>query len=441
MAARAQPALRRDEIPSMNILHTVEFYFPSMGGAQEVVRQISERLAARGHNVTVATTRLKNRETRLLNGVRIEEFDISGNAVAGLHGEMGRYQRFLVEGKFDIMMNYAAQQWSMDLVFPMLEQIPYRKVMIPCGFSALYSPEFQEYFKQMPQWMRQYDHLVFHAGEYRDVNFARAYQIDNYSIIPNGASQAEFQQDVPSFRRRYHIPEDVPMLLTVGSHTGIKGHHLCMDAFQQMDINRASLVIIGNTIGSPAGFWSLFIRPVLSAIKHRDFGLAARLVRDLFSGTLEPGCLSDCLAQARKINQNKMSEKRVFVLDPPRMDVVAAYRSADLFVLGSNVEYSPLVLYEALASKTPFVTLACGNSAEIVRWSGGGILAPTYQKREGYVDGEPTDLARTIESLLNNPPELARLADAGHSAWLERFTWEKIVLEYEALYQSLVLEK
>ncbi len=425
----------------MNVLHTVEYYSPSVGGAQEVVRQISERLAARGHNVTVATTRLKNRETCMVNGVRIDEFDISGNAVAGMHGEMERYQRFLVEGKFDIMMNYAAQQWSMDLVFPVLGQIPYRKVMIPCGFSALYRPEFQEYFEQMPLWMRQYDHLVFHSGEYRDVSFAREHQIDHYSILPNGASQAEFEQDIPSFRRRYHIPEDAPMLLTVGSHTGIKGHRLCMDAFQQMDIKPASLVIIGNTVGSPTVFWSLFIRPFLSAIKHLDFGRAARLVSDLFSGTLAPGCLSDCHAQARKINQNKMSEKRVFVLNPPRSDVVAAYQSADLFVLGSNVEYSPLVLYEAMASKTPFVTLACGNSAEIVRWSGGGIVAPTIQKREGYVDGEPTELARAIESLLKNPPELARLADAGHNTWLERFTWEKIVLEYEALYHSLVLNK
>jgi len=426
----------------MNILHTVEYYSPSVGGAQEVVRQISERLAARGHNVTVATTRLKNRETCTLNGVKIEEFDIFGNAVAGVRGEIERYQRFLVEGQFDVMMNYAAQQWSMDLVFPVLEQISFPKVMIPCGFSALFNPKFQKYFEQMPRWMRQYDHLVFHAGEYRDINFAREHQIDHYSIIPNGASQAEFEQDLPSFRSHYHIPEDVPMLLTVGSHTGIKGHRLCMDAFQQMDIKRASLVIIGNTIGSSLGFWSLFIRPLLSAIiKHRDRGRIAQLVSALFSDTLGSGCLSDCLAQAKKINQNKMSEKQVFVLDPSRIDVIAAYQSANLFVLGSNVEYSPLVLYEAMASSTPFVTLACGNSAEIVRWSGGGIVAPTIQKKEGYVDGDPAELARAIGFMLKNPTELARLADAGHGAWLERFTWEKIALEYESLYHSLVLKK
>jgi glycosyltransferase involved in cell wall biosynthesis len=426
----------------MNILHTVEFYSPSVGGAQEVVRQISEHLAARGHKVTIATTRLKNRKTSQINGVKIEEFDISGNMVDGIRGEVERYQRFLVEGKFDIMMNYAAQQWSMDLVFPVLEQIPYRKVMIPCGFSTLYSPDFRNYFEQMPQWMRKYDHLVFHAGEYRDINFAREHQINHYSIIPNGASQAEFEQEVPSFRYNYHIPIDAPMILTVGSHTGIKGHRLCMEAFQKLDLERASLVIIGNTLGTSTSFWSLFLRPFLSAIKHLDIRQVWGLMAHFFSGTLAPpGCLSDCITQASNINRNQQSKKRVFLLNPPRRDVVAAYRSADLFILGSNVEYSPLVLYESMASKTPFVTLACGNSAEIVKWTGGGIVAPTIQKREGYVDGDPVEFACAIKSLLENPPKMARLAEDGYHAWLERFTWEKIALEYEALYRNLVIKK
>ena len=40
----------------MKILHTVEYYSPSVGGAQEVVRQVSEQLTRRGHTVTVATS-------------------------------------------------------------------------------------------------------------------------------------------------------------------------------------------------------------------------------------------------------------------------------------------------------------------------------------------------------------------------------------------------
>ena len=126
------------------------------------------------------------------------------------------------------------------------------------------------------------------------------------------------------------------------------------------------------------------------------------------------------------------------MLDLPRVEVVAAYKAADLFVFGSNIEYSPIVLYEALASHTPFISLACGNAAEIASWSGGGVIAPTIQKDQGFVDGDPAVFAALVDELLADTPRLAALADAGHKSWLERFTWEKIVLEYEALYHQLV---
>ena len=35
----------------MKILHTVEFYHPSIGGMQEVVKQLSERLVLLGHEL------------------------------------------------------------------------------------------------------------------------------------------------------------------------------------------------------------------------------------------------------------------------------------------------------------------------------------------------------------------------------------------------------
>ena len=40
----------------MKILHTVESYLPARHGMSEVVRQVSERLVAKGHEVTVATS-------------------------------------------------------------------------------------------------------------------------------------------------------------------------------------------------------------------------------------------------------------------------------------------------------------------------------------------------------------------------------------------------
>mgnify|MGYP001070293453 CR=1 FL=1 len=383
----------------MRILHTVEFYYPSVGGAQEVVKQISEGLVRRGHDVTVATARLPNRSAATINGVHIEEFSISGNAVRGFRGEVDRYQEFLRGGSFDIMMNYAAQQWATDLVFPILAELPYRKVLAPCGFSALHIPEYASYFSKMPAVMRQYDHLVFHSYSYRDIEFARNHGLLHCTIIPNGASQEEFSSTSTTFRKRYDIPEDVPMLLTIGDHTGLKGHALVIEAFRRARIRRAALVIIGKTS--------------------------------------DRGCLVDCKYRAAKTRVASLGRKRVLLLKPPRREVVEAYHAADLFVFGSAVECSPIVLFEATASKVPFITTACGNAEEIVNWTNGGIVIPTVRRSDGYVEASSRSMAYAIEYLLNDPQERARLGEAGYRSWFQRFTWEKIVVQYEQLYQML----
>jgi glycosyltransferase involved in cell wall biosynthesis len=385
----------------MNILHSVEFYSPSVGGAQEVVRQISERLVQRGHKVTVATRKLNQRAELTLNGVNIVEFDVSGNAARGFSGDTRGYQEFLLDGKFDLMMNYAAQQWSMDLAFPILAQLPYAKIMIPCGFSGLYQPLYAEYFAQMPQIMHTYDHLIFHAETYRDIDFARKNGALHYTIIPNGASREEFGIPHPGFRSRFGIREDTPLLLNVSAHTRGKGHALTIEAFLRARIGKSVLVINGNTLSGK-------------------------------------GCLPDCRWRALKTSIRSSGQKKVLLLNLPRPEVVAAFQAADLFVFGSQVEYSPLVLFEALASRTPFVTTACGNAQEIAARSGGGVVVESYEQSSGFVNAHPQVMAQSIEALINNPAERQRMAESGYKAWQERFTWDLITEEYERVYLATI---
>src|SRR5579859_5149747 len=111
----------------MRFLFCCEFYAPSVGGVQEVMRQVAERMVNRGHDVTVATTALEERHFRELNGVRIEGFHVAGNLVRGMQGEVDRYRAFVTTGHFDVMMVKAAQQWTFDALWPVLDEVPYRK--------------------------------------------------------------------------------------------------------------------------------------------------------------------------------------------------------------------------------------------------------------------------------------------------------------------------
>jgi glycosyltransferase involved in cell wall biosynthesis len=91
-----------------------------------------------------------------------------------------------------------------------------------------------------------------------------------------------------------------------------------------------------------------------------------------------------------------------------------------------------------MASRTPFLTVECGNAAEIAAWSGGGVVIPTDKFSNGFARGKLKPMARAIKDSINEPERRARLAAKGWRAWQERFTWETIALQYEQLYRSTI---
>lgn len=391
----------------LRILHTVEFYAPSVGGAQEVVRQVSERLAARGHDVTVATTRLPQRDVHELNGVRIEEFAVSGNTVRGITGEVDRYRAFVRDGGFDVVMSYATQQWATDALLPIAGELDAATVLAPCGFSALHDPAYAGFFAALPEQMARWDRLVFHSSTYQDVRFARDHGLTNIEVIPNGADEREFGGDPATaaerrarFRAEHGIADEEPLLLTVGSHTGGKGHSLVLAALARLQTDRATLALVGNT-------------------------------------ALGRGCLPGCRRRAAAVRVLSRGRHRALLLDPPRDAVVDAYFAADLFVFGSRVECSPLVLFEAAAAGLPAITVPVGNSAEIVGWTGGGVVIPA-RHRKGLVRGSSARMADAIDTLLADRDRRAELGASAREAWRRHFTWESVTGRYEQVYREAV---
>ncbi len=231
----------------LKLLLCCEFYHPSRGGVQEVMRQLAERFAAAGHDVTVATTAMPERSFRALNGVKIAEFAIWGNQVRGLEGEVERYRDFLRSFDGDAMLIKAAQQWTFDACWPALDAMACRKVFIPCGFSALYEPDYAAYFAELPTILAKFDSLIFYAEDYRDINFAREHGLTQLHLLPNGASETEFAvPPPPGIRARLGIPEEALLMITVGTPTSMKGHMEVAEAFAQLDPRGRPLALVLN---------------------------------------------------------------------------------------------------------------------------------------------------------------------------------------------------
>ncbi len=336
-------------------------------------------------------------------GVQIVEFGVSGNAVRGMKGEVEEYQRFLREANFDVVMTYAAQQWTTDAMLPVIRGVRGARVLAPCGFSGLRNRNYRDYFANLPLALREFDGLITHSKTYQDALFIQQNDIQ-FTVIPNGADEREFavpSSRAPSFRRKFGISEQTPMVLVVGSHTGLKGHSAAISAFMRSKAAAgATLVIIGN---SP----------------------------------LRTNCLPICRAHTA-FHRWRHADRNVVLCNPSRELVVSAFTEADVLVMSSMVECSPLVLFEACAAGLPFIAADVGNSREIAEWTGGGRVVTAGRSVRGLFFVSTRQLADEIDRVLSDNELRQRLADSGRKAWLDRFTWDRITSSYEDLYADLV---
>lgn len=424
----------------MKILFCVEFYYPSVGGAQEVVRQIAERMVARGHEVTVATSQIAARTGQRHNGVRIVGFPVSGNRVRGLGGEVDAFQRFLVEHNADVVFFYAAQQWTFDAAWPVLDRLKAKKVLVPCGYSGLFDPAYADYFSELGNTLAKMNAVVYHAHQYRDLAFAESLGLSNGIVIPNGADLDEFEVPLdPNFRARLDASDSTFVMLTVGTVTGTKGHLELLQAYAIADFGGRDTVLILNGNRPEHGAAKLSAVARFSTLV-RGYGWKYALRHAIKSGILAMGISAGRPSIERVVNdihRSQGSGKRVLQLDLPREQLIQAYLQSDLFVFASNIEYSPLVLFESAAAALPFLTVPVGNAEEIIEWTGGGELCPAPVDERRLTRVEPEELAQRIVSLADDPARRELLGHNGQQAARARFNWNSLASEYEALFIQL----
>ena len=409
----------------MKILHAVESYLPQVHGMSEVVRQLSERLVLKGHDVTVVTSYDAKRLVKIISGVKIVEFKITGNAVWGIWGEKEEYQSFLLDESYDVICFFAAHQWATDLALPILDSIKSKKIFVPTGFSGFYQPIFKSYFENLRITMKKFDHSVFLSNDYRDINFAREIGIKNFSLIPNGADEREFiTPEVNKFRNDFGISENELLLLSVGSHTGKKGHAEAIQILKRLkNTGPITLLIVGNLPSTGEG-------------THKFMSILKSIVKRIINYQGGGDCLKDCLTEQKKMS-GKLINRRLLVKKLSREETIKAFYASDLFLFPSNIECSPIVLFEANAAGLPFFTTNVGNAKEISDWTNGGVILPTIFKKNmlGYAKiKESTEL---IDEYLKSPEKLKKLGKAGQEKVIQGFTWKNITQKYESLYKEL----
>lgn len=103
--------------------------------------------------------------------------------------------------------------------------------------------------------------------------------------------------------------------------------------------------------------------------------------------------------------------------------------SADIFLLNSTEEGMPLVLLEAMSCRLPVVTTPAGGIPELVRPNIDGKVTKGY---------EGDEFAQAVIDLLEDDTLRKKYALAGRKRVEENFSAEKIVSQYEKVFESVM---
>jgi glycosyltransferase involved in cell wall biosynthesis len=111
-----------------------------------------------------------------------------------------------------------------------------------------------------------------------------------------------------------------------------------------------------------------------------------------------------------------------------RTDVPQLLGAADVAVLSSDFEGSPLSVMEYMAAARPVVATAVGGVPDLVEDGVHGLLVPTRDEQA---------LAGALRSLVADPERARALGERGRERQQREFTLEAMVDRLELLYESL----
>jgi glycosyltransferase involved in cell wall biosynthesis len=388
----------------VKILITSFTFPPQANGVAEAARSQSAGLAARGHDVTVATGFDAARTVdHSPPGVTVRQFKVSGaaNIRGGCQGDTAGYGRFIASYDGDIILCNCWQIWTTDAAIQFFPATKARKVIISHGFSAHIwhsCPRFawglgqwltaQPYVLRLPKMMKAFDRLVFlsprcDAGRFFDHSVARLFFPDRLSVIPNGVHLSDWEKAGADFRRRWNIATKF-LLLNVAYYSPLKNQLATLRDFIRANRPDATLAFIGSQFNDySAGMKALY-----------------------------------------ESSRAKFPRAQVLFLEKiPRQIINAAYRAADVFILSSKHETQPLAILDAMACGVPFISTKVGCVTDFPG---------------GWVVSSGTRTTQAIHRLLDNPGLRRQLGEQGKAACLAKYDWKQVVNAYEDLFASLL---
>jgi glycosyltransferase involved in cell wall biosynthesis len=419
----------------MRILFLSNLYPPNVvGGYERLCHEVATEFVARGHDITVLTSRHGGevaeypgqrilRDWDLLTGSEIyvpfpgtaeDRAAVNARNLATLH-------RVLDEVRPDIV--FAWNLFFLDAsILSALEAGPYRTIVMLTDnwLLVMRNPEFVAgFFRDVvqgsagfvpppppPAWRAMAGRArralqraigrqpprrleaIFGARFMRDFYAAGGSLFRSHRVIHNGVRQAPRSTAVPD--RRALVQPGTLRLLFAGRLVDLKGADTAVAALPLLDapelgVQRVTLTILGD--GQDAAYLARFQAAVAASGRSADIEMRAPV------------------AEA---------------------ELPALFDSHDIYLFPSLYEPFSLTLIHALACGIPTIASDVGGNPEIVRDGESGLL---------FRKGDAAGLAAAIGRLARDPALRASLAAQGQAAG-RHFTFERMAGEMEAFLEA-----
>ena len=377
----------------MRILHTVTYYHPHWTGLAKVVRLLAEGHAARGHEVTVLTSRhspdLPRRE--VLNGVTVYRLAALARISRGMLMPSFPTAAHALIGEHDVVHVHIPmlETW---LVTEMARRKGVPSVVLNHGDLIMPAGPFNQFIQR-----------TLRALMTRGLEAATA-------VTVHTEDYAQHSEFVWPFHDKLHCifpPEEIP----VANPEGVRALR------ERLGLGEAPVVGFAGRFVEEKGFDYLLRAVPLVAAEIPD-------IRFVFAGERFVAYERFYEQWAHLFEQQRDRVIPLGLLHDPQ-DLADFFAMCDAFTIPSRTDCFPSVQVEVMMSGTPVVTTDIPGARVAVQVTGAGLLVEPRN---------PRALADGIIQVLRNPAAYTKPRPEVE-AILGR---ERSLDEYEALYRSLV---
>lgn len=381
----------------MKIIQNTIRYYPALGGVEEYVKRLSEGLVLIGHKVYVFTSNLAQHTNSLskltglcnenINGVKvIREYTLP---LRMRHYSIMPFMPINMLGKkADIIHGHCFMSFPADVagLVARFKNIPF--IFNPYFTQYCPSSFLGRFYRKTLGALAMAAKVVITISDFEKRLIEEAgYRLKRCEMVSPGVDINEFNDNRINIYDRYFLKEK-KIILFVGRIDYNKGIDILIMA-ARIVIRKFSEVIF--------------------FIAGADFGELANLKALISEYTLE----------------------RYFIFSGPlsRLDLISAFKYADIFAFPSRYEAFGITLIEAMAAKTAVVASDSSAIPFVVKHGETGLLFPLNSSQV---------LAEELLYLLQNDKIRSELAENGYQNTLKRFTWKDTIIKINRIYNDVV---